>query len=200
MRSLQFSGNRQVLISCSDDKSIRLWDIPADTAICSLINQHRDYVRSISALPQHPSLFLSGSYDHRVILWSVVENGASILHEFDHGCPVEAVLLLPGAQLAISAGSNSLNIWDLVQGRLERELLVHQKTITSLALFGPSRLLTGSLDRHVKVVDLSCLAIVASFKMASPVQSLAASPTVLRNQIGIFSSNDLGTLRWNGQW
>ncbi|CAN0489151.1 unnamed protein product, partial [Scytosiphon promiscuus] len=50
-------------------------------------------------------------------------------------------------------------VWDLLggggQGRLLHTLANHQKTVTCLALDGTgSRLLTGGLDRHVKIYNL----------------------------------------------
>lgn len=60
----------------------------------------------------------------------------------------------------MTAGGTSLCIWDMLAGgRLLRRLSQHQKTITCVALTalaGPEaaaapRMLSGSLDGHVKV-------------------------------------------------
>ncbi|CAN0373747.1 unnamed protein product, partial [Hapterophycus canaliculatus] len=61
--------------------------------------------------------------------------------------------------LCVSAGGNEVKVWDLLggggQGRLLHTLANHQKTVTCLALDGTgSRLLTGGLDRHVKIYNL----------------------------------------------
>ena len=62
--------------------------------------------------------------------------------------------------LAVTAGGTSLCIWDMLAGgRLLQRLSQHQKTVTCVALSalaGPEalaapRMLSGSLDGHVKV-------------------------------------------------
>lgn len=69
----------------------------------------------------------------------------------------------------MTAGGNSLCIWDtLAGGRLLRRLSQHQKTVTCVALSalaGPEaaaapRMLSGSLDGHVKVLILHTSAVV----------------------------------------
>lgn len=72
--------------------------------------------------------------------------------------------------LAVTAGGTWLCIWDMLSGgRLLRRLTQHQKTVTCVclsALAGPqavaaTRMLSGSLDGHVKVeshTHLSCVA------------------------------------------
>ena len=66
--------------------------------------------------------------------------------------------------LAVTAGGTSLCIWDMMAGgRLLRRLSQHQKTVTCVALStlaGPEalaapRMLSGSLDGHVKVCHLT---------------------------------------------
>lgn len=66
-----------------------------------------------------------------------------------------------------SAGGTDVKIWDIVGGgRLVQTLGSHQKTVTSLTITAPResssaleqdapRLLTSSLDGHVRVFDLS---------------------------------------------
>ena len=62
-----------------------------------------------------------------------------------------------------TAGGNHVCIWDVLGGgRLLARLSYHQMTVTSLAvspLAGPAssaapRLLTGSLDGHIKIFEL----------------------------------------------
>ena len=75
--------------------------------------------------------------------------------------------------LAVTAGGTSLCVWDMMAGgRLLRRLSQHQKTVTCVALSplaGPDtaaapRMLSGSLDGHVKVRDLSWQLVSGNFK------------------------------------
>lgn len=84
----------------------------------------------------------------------------------EHGAPVEDVAFFPAGGLLVSAGGTAVVVWDLVGGgRPLARLANHQKTVTCVALSplaGPDsaaapRLLTGSLDGHVKVSGLASL-------------------------------------------
>lgn len=84
-----------------------------------------------------------------------------------HGKPLEDVLFFPSGGLLASAGGTDVKIWDIVGGgRHVQTLGNHQKTVTKLAISAPResssgveedapRLLTSSLDGHVRVFDLS---------------------------------------------
>ena len=76
----------------------------------------------------------------------------------------------------VSVGGTEVRVWDLLGGgRLLRRLSNHQKTVVAVRLSpraGPDteaapRLLTGSLDGHVKVRG-SCLCVSCSEQCIAP--------------------------------
>jgi U3 small nucleolar RNA-associated protein 15 len=143
-----FSPNGKHILSASDDKTIRCWDLATETAIC-VLEGHEDYVRTATTVQATPDLFLSGSYDHTVRLWDF--RTQSCVMKADHGSPVEHVLMFPSGSSCISAGNNIIKVWDVLQGgRLLTATSNHQKTVTCLSFDSAHRrLLSGSLDRLV---------------------------------------------------
>jgi len=111
-----------------------------------------------------------------------------------HGKPLEDVLFFPSGGLLASAGGTEVKIWDIVGGgRQVQTLGSHQKTVTSLTVTAPResdsalekdgrRLLTSSLDGHVRVFDLS------QFKVFSP--SLSSSCDYLCEYLYRLKSNE----------
>lgn len=97
-----FSPNNTVIMSASDDRTVRGWDIPGDTALFTL-EGHTDYIRTGMVAEDNPDLWLSGSYDHTVRLWDV--RTESSVMTLDHGAPVESLLMFPGGGLVVSAGA-----------------------------------------------------------------------------------------------
>ncbi|XP_074624441.1 U3 small nucleolar RNA-associated protein 15 homolog [Acropora palmata] len=163
------------VISGSDDKSVRCWDIGRGQTLVAF-NEHKDYVRCGVTSENSKDIFITGSYDHSLKLWDLRSQGSVL--SMDHGCPVECVTVFPSGGICISAGSNIIKVWDILGGgRLLAGFSNHQKTITSICLDGENRrLLSGSLDRHVKIYDVQDYTVVHSMDYPAPILSLKISP------------------------
>ena len=121
--------------------------------------------------PTCSDLIVSGSYDHVAKIWDRRQPEASI-HSFQHGHPVEAVLMLPNGTLLVTAGGNEVKIWDLVKSKLLTTFSPHNKTITSLGLANQkTRLVTTSLDHQMKFHDLGTFRPVHSVSFPTAILS-----------------------------
>ncbi|KAK4994658.1 U3 small nucleolar RNA-associated protein 15 [Elasticomyces elasticus] len=169
------SGGLTELMSCSDDKTVRLWDLPSDQSSATFVG-HQDYVRSGCFIqPGQSTLLVSGSYDQTVRVWDPRNNDrgrAAML--FKHSAAVEAVLGMPSGTSLLAASDNEITVLDLVAGRPVQLLRNHQKTVTSLALAQDgTRVVSAGLDGHVKVFETSSWSVVAGIKYPSPLLSLS---------------------------
>jgi len=167
-----FSPNKTEIMSASDDKSVKQWDLGAGKLV-STFNEHEDYVRCGAT---GTDLWLTGSYDHQLKLWDT-RTSRSVL-TLDHGTQVEAVAMFSNGGVLVSAGSTQLKVWDLLSGgKLLHRASNHQKSIHSLCLHeGSSRLLSGGLDGHVKVYDTTDYSVTQNIKFPAPVLAAALSP------------------------
>lgn len=169
------------VLSCSDDTTIRLWDVPSQSTITTFTS-HTDYVRSGQVSSTDPHLILTGSYDGTVRIFDTRTGECELLMGTTRGSsvgsvPVEQVLMYPSGTIALSAAGSILRVWDIVAGgRCLRAMSNHQKTVTSLTFnTNASRLLTGGLDHMVKVYDISNYNIVHTMRYSSPIICLALS-------------------------
>ncbi|RDD45049.1 U3 small nucleolar RNA-associated protein 15-like protein [Trichoplax sp. H2] len=171
----RFAMNNLHIISASDDKLVRCWDLPTGKEVV-IFDEHTDYIRAGDVSRVSSDVWVTGSYDHTLKLWDRRTDKSSMT--IDHGAPVEAVLIYPSGSICISAGSNYIKVWDLIGGgRLLMGVTNHQKTITCLCLDNSGqRLLSGSLDRHVKIYDIKDYKVVHSMDYSSPITSLGISP------------------------
>ena len=124
---------------------------------------------------------------------------------FDHGSPVESIAWLPGGALLASAGGRTVKLWDCL-GRSRRpvaEVSCHQKTVSCLAAaaffvggsggsggrntsswaspaatrsLSGARLLTGSLDGHLRAFELDSFTVTYAATYGSPITALGVSP------------------------
>ena len=172
--SLNFFKDNVSMISTSDDSTVKLWDVPSGT--CSrTFTEHSDYVRCSAVTRMNSNLFLSGSYDGTVKVWDSRSESSALTLQHDH--PVESVLILPGSTMAVSSGSNLIKLWDVIGGKLLCTFNNHQKTVTSLAFdYIDNKIVSGSLDRMVKIFDISTFEAVCTFKFDSAILSIALAP------------------------
>jgi U3 small nucleolar RNA-associated protein 15 len=173
----KFSNDSKHVISGSDDKTLKVWDVSTSEAL-NVFEDHTDYIRAGLVSVENPNLVLSGSYDQTVKLWDLRSN--SCVMSMNHGAPVEEVLMYPGGGAIVSAGGTTVKVWDLLSGGRALHLVAnHQKTITSMCFDGSSsRLLTGSLDQHVKIYNVMDYKVVHSIKYPAPVMSVGISVSI----------------------
>lgn len=188
-----FSPNPTQILTASDDRTVRLWDMPEEKQT-NIFSGHDDYVRTARVSPDNSSLILSGSYDGTVRLWDarMSEQGGCAMN-MQHGAPVEDALIFPtgGGGMALSAGGPVLRVWDLMMGgRCRKAVSNHSKTITSLAIsmtsgatssaaggLGGVRVLSAGMDQLVKVYNPERdYKVVHTMRYSAPVLCLGISP------------------------
>ena len=165
------------LLSTSDDRTIRLWDLPSQESTITFTG-HQDYVRCGAFMTgQASSLLVSGSYDQTVRLWDSRTPSAAVM-TFKHAAPVESVLPMPSGTTILAAADNQISALDLVAAKPLHTMSNHQKTVTSLCLASNStRLVSGGLDGHLKIFETTAWNVVFGTKYPSPILSLSVIPS-----------------------
>lgn len=169
-----FTKDQLSVLSYSDDKSVCMWDIATEQKTATF-SDHTDYVRAGAPSPVSPNLFISGSYDHTVKLYDTRTNETILT--INHESPVESTIFLPSGGIFISAGGTEIKVWDMFNnGKLLANISQHHKTVTSLCLASNnSRLMSGSLDRHVKIYDIGTFKTIHTIDYPNAVLSMAIS-------------------------
>lgn len=176
VRSTVWASDGLHMISGSDDKSVKVWDLGGEEVIWENSDVHSDYIRTVDASPIEPNVFLSGSYDHSLQLWDRRQEKPSLTMIND--CPISHCMITASGSMLISAGNNQVKVWDLLGGgRLLHTFSNHQKNVTSLAMdITSSRLISCGLDGHVKIYNFHDMQVAHGFKCAAPLMCVAISP------------------------
>ncbi|ETN58612.1 U3 small nucleolar RNA-associated protein 15 [Anopheles darlingi] len=169
-----FTSDGLHVASYSDDRTVRYWDIATEQGL-STYAEHSDYVRAGCTSPVSQNVILSGGYDRKINMYDTRMKECVL--SVDHGHPVESLVFLPSGGIFISAGGTSVNVYDaLAGGRKLAQLSQHHKTVTCLQLANDGkRLLSGSLDRHVKVYDIATYQVVHTIDSSNAILSLGIS-------------------------
>lgn len=171
-----FTTDKLHIASFSDDRTVRLWDISNETCVTTFEEAHNEYIRAGCVSPVSPEILLSGGYDNKVKMYDTRTNSA--VFEVNHGSPVDSVLFLPTGGIFISCGGTNIKLWDaFAGGRLIAMMSAHNKDIKCLRLAcNGRRLLSGGLDRKVKIYDTSTYQPVHSLDFPNGITSMAVAP------------------------
>lgn len=147
--SVIYSNNGNQLISCSQDETVRLWDIQSGKQILSIKpNEAWVYVAAMSpdnqvlAVGTHPS----------ITLWNA-KDGSALRKLSGHKNRVTALAFSKDGKFLLSASADStVKIWDLSKGEEIDTRAGHHDKVTSLALSPDEQfVVSGSEDNTVRL-------------------------------------------------
>lgn len=175
------------LLTCSDDRVARLYDISSTDEPLMSFGEHQDYVRSGIFIPGS-NLVATGCYDNVVRLFDCRSGNTSPVLTMNQEAPVEDLLCLSSTTL-LSCGETGIKCWDLAAGRCYRTMNNFTKTVTCLYDAGERGILAGSMDGHVKVFDTASEKWDVKFgwKFGSGVLSCGISPNQKHLVVGLNS-------------
>lgn len=143
-------------VTCSDDCSVKLWDVERKKNVLSFTGHSRAVVES-HFLPQSPYCvngIASGSEDNSVNVWDLREPNP-VQHYGSHGGAVKSLALYPcGLNLLSACTDGILRMWDLRAGRLHWMIKAHSGSINCVRISRMGErtyVYTGGEDRMVHV-------------------------------------------------
>ncbi|WP_416674885.1 WD40 domain-containing protein [Egbenema bharatensis] len=157
VRTVAFDPKSQMLVSGSNDRTVKLWDV--HTGQCLRTLSSKDWVRTAQFSPDG-RLFAIGSDDYSVQLWSVsLDDQPFTLTNDSHLDRVRTVAFSPNGKLLASSGDDqTIILWDVAQRRSIQRLEGHTDRVRSLSFSPDSQwLASGSDDRTVLLWKLDHL-------------------------------------------
>lgn len=171
------------LVTASDDRITRVWDISHAYEPQLELGGASDYVRSVCFVPSAPHLIATGSYDGLVRLYDTRQESKTPVFSLNHEQPVENIISVSPTQL-VSCGDSNFKVWDLTSNKKLYERGNFSKTVTCMDYVEnfdspmQSALIASSLDGHVKVFDpLDNYKVKFGWKFSSAILSCAVSPS-----------------------
>jgi len=150
--SSAFTHDDKFLLSCSEDTTVRLWDL-------ELLNNRalycgHNYPVTSLAISAFSLYFATGSMDSTARLWSL-ERTFPIRIFAGHEHSVEAVSFHNNASL-LASSDHTIRLWDINSGKNVRLMLGHWAPVTSLSFSPDGKLLASAgEDCKIRIWDLN---------------------------------------------
>lgn len=193
--ALAFSPDGTLLLSGSDDKTARVWDLATGRELHTF-GGHADQVLSVAFSPDGHTI-ASGSWDNTLILRDVLTG--KTLHVLQDNSWVVAIRFSPdGRLLASGTRGNSATIWDVASGQPLQHFTWHKNNVTGVAFSADGKTLASvSLDGTLGLMDVASGRPLGRYAIASA--ALTAVVFLADNQTLAIASLDHEIHLWNLQ-
>ncbi|MBD2201204.1 protein kinase [Calothrix sp. FACHB-1219] len=152
VRSVAFSKNSPILISSSNDKTIRIWNLQTGKQQMMLNDTGMWIVAAIAADGQ---TIVSGSNDNTIKIWHLnVNRPQRVLR--GHFDLINSLVISPNGQLLVTGSRDkTIRIWQLQTGNLLQTLSGHSGLVYAAAISPDGKLIaSGGSDRAIKIWQL----------------------------------------------
>ncbi|CAN7937908.1 unnamed protein product [Ixodes hexagonus] len=160
---LGFLPGKEMLLSCSEDTTVRAWSLKTHRNVAI----YRGHSYPVWALDVGPLgiYFATASKDNTARIWTP-ERTFPLRILAGHNMDVDCVKFHPNCNyLATGSSDRCLRLWSVQEGRVVRTLPSHRGTIFALA-FSPDGQLLASAgeDRRIKVWDLGSSSLLKELR------------------------------------
>ncbi|CAK9440149.1 uncharacterized protein LODBEIA_P42490 [Lodderomyces beijingensis] len=137
---VQFSPhNPEILASCSDDTTIKLWNVP--TAKCIKTLRKHTYHATTLQFAHRGNLLVSGSSDETITIWDLI-SGRPLTTLAAHADPISSISITPDDSIIISAS------YDGLIRLFDTETYQCLKTLTTNSSHGTATSSLARMDMH----------------------------------------------------
>ncbi|BAY31608.1 protein kinase [Nostoc carneum NIES-2107] len=152
VRSVAFSRNSQTLISSSNDKTIKIWNLQTGK-LQSVLNETGIWI--VTAIAPDNQTVVSGSSDNTIKIWHLNANKPQRILR-GHSDLINSLSVSPNGQTIVSGSRDkTIRSWQLETGNLQQTLPVNAGFIYTTAISPDGKfLISAGSDKVIKIWQL----------------------------------------------
>ena len=139
IKSVQVDEKSNKLITGSEDKTIKIWDLETGKCLKTL-NNHAKEVISILMIPNNK--FISGSDDRTFKVWDL--NSYECLKTIENRTGIYSLCLISDNQIACGDRHGSIHIWNFDKSTLVKTFRAHNFWVYNMLLIDETKLISCS--------------------------------------------------------
>lgn len=173
INSVVISHDRQLIISCSSDKTIKIWNLATGKLVHTFAG-HKNSI-NVVAISHDDRYIVSGSYEE-VKVWNL-QSQQFVYNLKGYHDWVNTLAISHDDKYIVSGSYQTIKIWSLQTGQLLHTLNEHQDWVNAVAISHDDRyIVSGSGDQSIKIWDLTTGKPLHTFaQQGQPINSLAIS-------------------------
>ncbi|MFN6541016.1 MAG: hypothetical protein RM021_032375 [Nostoc sp. EkiNYC01] len=154
VKAVAVTPNGQQVISASDDKTLKVWNLATGESLFTL-KGHSYWVNAVAVTPNGQQV-ISASRDNTLKVWNLA-TGESLFTLTGHSDWVNAVAVTPNGQQVISASfDKTLKVWNLATGEELFTLTSHRDWVNAVVVTpNGQQMISASRDNTLKVWNLA---------------------------------------------
>jgi WD40 repeat protein len=148
VRSVSFNYDGQLIASCSDDKTIKIWCTKSGVCLKTFSQETRIRSVSFNLNTNYTSTIVSGGDDNLIKIWDV-ESGKCLKKLPGHNNIIHSVVFNKNNKLPlIASGSDdrTVKIWNFSTGKCLKTLLGHTSRVRSVSFSNDGKWLASSSE------------------------------------------------------
>jgi len=181
IRAIAISNDKHLMVSCSDDGTVRLWNLSGGNTTSRNLNTAaygKNGFRSL-ALKSDGSLLAAGSTEGQILIWDMSKAEDAPMVLVGHSSSVSSICFSEDSKTLVSTGSDgTIKLWNLTSENTETLSVQLPSAVHAIAFSSDGKkLASGCHDGSIKLFNSDNLSEVSYIQQPNgkPVYSLAFS-------------------------